>query len=275
MTEKPRPFRYRGDSLERRAAWFAIAGGVGMFMLIYGPVLWLALMSISAEPLSGIPGPFTLRWYDKLFADLRWVDPLLNSLAVGAAVGLSCAAASLLVARQVPAMRRRGLLLVAFLLPLFIPGVLIGVSLFLYFRVILGLQMGWWSLFVGHFSWAYPFSLIALLVNTTRFDARLLDAAGDLGASPWRRFWDIEFPLILPGVVAAALFGFLLSFNELSRSILLSGRVETLPIFEWAQASAHTSNVPLIFSLSTLVLLASMALVCTAFMMLFGRHDGR
>ncbi|MCG8359932.1 MAG: ABC transporter permease subunit, partial [Kiloniellales bacterium] len=107
------------------------------------------------------------------------------------------------------------------------------------------------------------------------FDTRLLDAAGDLGASPWRRFWDIEFPLILPGVVAAALFGFLLSFNELSRSILLSGRVETLPIFEWAQASAHTSNVPLIFSLSTLVLLASMALVCTAFMMLFGRHDGR
>ena len=100
MTEKPRPFRYRGDSLERRAAWFAIAGGVGMFMLIYGPVLWLALMSISAEPLSGIPGPFTLRWYDKLFADLRWVDPLLNSLAVGAAVGLSCAAASLWTARH-------------------------------------------------------------------------------------------------------------------------------------------------------------------------------
>ena len=70
-------------------------------------------------------------------------------------------------------------------------------------------------------------------------------------ASPWRAFVDIELPHMLPGVVGAALFGFLLSFNELSRSILLRGGSTTLPLYEWAQASAHTSNVPLVFALST------------------------
>lgn len=273
MKFEARAFRYRGDRLEKRAAAVAVAIGFVALFLIYGPMIWLALMSISAEPVSGIPGPFTLKWYELLFSDLRWVDPLLTSIGLGLAVAIACAAASLLVARAVPVVRKRGLLLLAFLVPLFVPGVLIGVSLFLYFRVILGLSMGWWSIFIGHFSWAYPFSLLALLVVTTRFDTRLLDAAADLGATGWRRFWDIEFPLILPGIVAAALFGFLLSFNELSRSILLAGRTQTLPLFEWAQASAHMTNVPLIFSLSTLVLLVSMALICTAFLILFGRSN--
>lgn len=148
-----------------------------------------------------------------------------------------------------------------------------GVGLFIYYRVALELRMGAWAVIIGHFAWAFPFALLALLISTARFDTRLREAAGDLGASPWRAFLDVELPLIRPGLVAAALFGFLLSFNELSRSILLRGSTTTLPLYEWAQASAHTSNVPLVFSLSTLVLAASLLLVCTAFWLLFGRDE--
>src|SRR5262245_18690723 len=58
-----------------------ILGFVGI-VLIYGPILWLALMSLSEQPLTGKPGPFTTIWYVKLFTDMRWLDPLMVSLAI-------------------------------------------------------------------------------------------------------------------------------------------------------------------------------------------------
>jgi ABC-type spermidine/putrescine transport system permease subunit II len=268
----PRPFRFRGSLAEHRLGWVAGAAGAVMLLLSYAPLAWLSLMSISPEPLSGMPGAPTLIWFDRLFADLRWVEPLLTSIGLGCAVGIACAAIALIVARVIPYMSNPGRLMTGFLLPLFIPGVLMGVGLFIYYRVVLNLSMGAWSTIAGHFAWAFPFSLLALMISTTRFDRRLSEAASDLGASPWRSFVDIELPLIRPGLVAAGLFGFLLSFNELSRSILLRGATTTLPLYEWAQASAHTSNVPLVFSLSTLVLIASLLLICTAFWLLFGRE---
>lgn len=258
---------------ERLGSLFAAAGGGAMIVLIYLPVIWLAVMSFSADPLSGVPSGFTVEWYAKLFADERWRAPLLNSIVLGVAVALSCAIASLVVARALPELRNKGLILSAYLVPLFVPGILVGVAIFIYFRVFIGLRLGWWSVFFGHFTWAYPFSLLALLVNTLRFDRRLLEVAGDIGATPWQGFRDVELPLIMPGIVAAGLFGFLLSFNELSRSLLLKGNVTTLPLYEWAQASAHNSNVPTLFCLSTLIMLVSMAIVGTAFVILFGRSQ--
>lgn len=270
-----RQVQVRAGRLERRLGTLAAVAGFGMIALTYAPMLWLGIMSVSADPLGGLPGPFTLQWYGRLFADTRWVGPLVASLGCGAVVGLACAASGLLVARALPHLKARGALLLAFLAPLFIPGVLLGAGLFLYLRVFLGLRLGWWSVFLAHFCWAYPFALLALLVTTTRFDTRLNDAAADLGAGPWRRFADIEFPLIMPGVVSAALFGFLLSFNELSRTILLRGTTTTLPLFEWALATSHSSNVPLIFALATLVLIASLTLIGISFWLLFGRGTDR
>jgi ABC-type spermidine/putrescine transport system permease subunit II len=269
--EVARPFRFNGNSNERRLSRLAALAGAAMLLLSYAPMLWLSLMSFSPEPLSGIPGRPTLEWYEKLFSDLRWVDPLWTSVAFACIVGAACAGVALIIARLIPHMRNRGALLTMFLLPLFIPGILMGVGLFIYFRVVFDFRMGAWSTIIGHFVWAFPFSMLALLISTSRFDTRLREAAGDLGASPWRAFVDIELPLLRPGIVAAALFGFLLSFNELSRSILLRGATTTLPLYEWAQASAHTSNVPLVFSLSTLVLFVSLLLICSAFWLLFGR----
>lgn len=254
--------------------WLAAAGGFFAIALNYLPMLWLGVMSFSAEPMSGLPGPWTVRWYSELFADSRWIDPLIASIAMAFAVGLSCTGASLLVARTAASLSVawRGRMIGMFLLPLLVPGILLGAGLFIYLRVFLQLKLGWWSIFVVHFIWAYPFSLLALLITSSRYDQRLSEAAADLGASPWAAFRDIELPFLLPGIVSAGLFGFLFSFSELSRSIFLRGGMTTLPIFEWIQASAHESSVPLIFALSTLELAGSGILIAGAFWFLFGRR---
>jgi len=257
------------------ARWPRLGAVLGAIALgfIYLPILWLVVMSFSAEPLSGFPGPFTLRHYAELFHKAAWLTPLLNSLAIAAGVAVVSMIAATAVGRAIPRIRRgRAGLVGVMLLPLMIPGVVIGTALFLYFRVALGLKMGLWSLFVGHLIWAYPFALLSVLIVALRFDTRLLDAAADLGSGPVQRFWRVELPLIKDGIVSGGLFAFLLSFNEIARSIYLKGKTETLPIYLWQQAASHSSNVPLIYPLNVLILVASSLVVAFAFWFLFGRR---
>ena len=159
------------------------------------------------------------------------------------------------------------------LLPLFIPGIALGAALFIFFRMFLDLELGFWSIFAGHVIWAFPFSFLFVLVLTTRFDDRLLDAAADLGASRWRIFWDIEFPLLRPAIIGAGIFGFLVSFNEGQRAIFLRGDATTLPIWNWIMASSEQSQVPIIFCLETLVLLVALPVIASTFWMMMVRLD--
>jgi ABC-type spermidine/putrescine transport system permease subunit II len=243
-------------------------------LLIYGPVVWLGVMSISERPLTGKAGPFTLDWYEKLFTDLRWTSPLGDSLFVAVIVCIVCMATATTVGRVLPHIGARGAwLLLIFLVVLFVPGVVLGVDFIMYYRLFLGIRTGLWSLVLGHFVWAFPFALLSVLVVSSRFDIRLLEVAADLGASRWRRFRDIEVPLLMPGILSAGFFGFLLSFNELPRSIYLRGGITTLPLFHWAETASHTSMVPLVYALSTLITLGSLALTIVALQLLF-RGEG-
>ncbi len=237
-----------------------LSGSAGILLLIYVPVLWLALLSVGAEPLSGLPGGFTTVWYLALASNRNWVQPAISSIEIALCVALLCMLAALAAGRGLPRMRRsRVPITLGFLLPLGIPGTVTGLMLFAGYRFVLGIHMGFWSLVLSHFVWAFPFALISMLVVTSRFDHGLLDAAADLGASPRQRFWQIECPLLMPGLVGAGLFGFLLSFTELPRSIFVSGAIQTLPLFNWAEASTQSSQVPLIFCLNTLLTVLSTA----------------
>jgi ABC-type spermidine/putrescine transport system permease subunit II len=178
-----------------------------------------------------------------------------------------------LVGRALPHSPRAGTLVLLAVLPLFIPGMSMGAAQFIFLRPMLGLTLGFWSIFLGHVVWAFPFSLLIVLVLTTRFDSRLVEAAADLGASGWRTFWDIEFPILRPGIVGAGTFGFLISFNEVQRSIFLRGTATTMPIWNWEMASSQQSQVPVIFSLETIVLAVVLPLLAALFWVLFVRMD--
>jgi ABC-type spermidine/putrescine transport system permease subunit II len=251
------------------AVWITLIGGFGITALIYAPVIWLGVLSISADPLAGLPGSFTLQWYGSLLTSTGWVDPLMVSLEIAVMVSVLCMISAMLVGRVLPRLKRgRGLLLGAFLLPLVVPGIVVGIDVFICYKMFWTLKMGMWSLVLVHFIWAFPFALIGMLVISSRFDVRLLEAAADLGASPWRRLWDIERPLLTSGVVTAGMFGFLLSLTELPRSIFVAGQTQTLPLFTWAETMSRGSHVSLIYCLNTLIAVVSMALSVLAVWML-------
>jgi putative spermidine/putrescine transport system permease protein/spermidine/putrescine transport system permease protein len=243
------------------AIWLTLIVGFGLTALIYAPVAWLGILSISGDPLSGLPGAFTLHWYASLFTDTRWLDPLIVSIEIAAGVSVLCMISATLVGRALPRMKRgQGILLTVFLLPLVVPGIVVGIDVFIFYRMFFGIKMGVWSIVLVHFLWAFPFALIGMLVVSSRFDARLLEAAADLGASPWRRFWDIERPLLGSGIATAGMFGFLLSLTELPRSIFVAARTQTLPLFTWAETMSRGSHVSLIYCLNSLIAVVSVAL---------------
>ncbi|MDB5397940.1 MAG: hypothetical protein JWM91_5446 [Rhodospirillales bacterium] len=251
----------REARLIRVAVWVTLIAGFGVTALIYAPVIWLGVLSISVDPLAGLPGAFTMRWYGSLFTSTGWIQPLFISLEVAVIVSVLCMVSAMLVGRALPRLKHgRGLLLGAFLLPLVVPGIVVGIDIFIYYKMFLTFKMGLWSLVLVHFIWAFPFALIGMLVISSRFDVRLLEAAADLGAAPWRRFWDIERPLLMTGVVTAGMFGFMLSLTELPRSIFVAGRTQTLPLFTWAETMSRGSHISLIYCLNTLIAVISVAL---------------
>jgi ABC-type spermidine/putrescine transport system permease subunit II len=251
----------------------ARAGGILMLLAIYFPLLWLALMSISERPLSGIPFPLSFQHYTELFSDLGWLTPFMASFILAVVIGLLCMITATYIGRVLPTTKSPGRLIALFILPLFVPGMSMGAALFIFARSVLDLDLGFWSIGVGHFLWAFPFALLMIMVLTSRFDHRLIEAGSDLGASQWRIFWDIEFPLLMPGIVGAGLFGFLLSFNEMLRTIFLRGTTETMPVWNWIMAASQQSQVPIIFALATLVLLVTLPLLGGLFWLLFVRLD--
>lgn len=256
--------------------WPGLAKWLGLIviLLMYIPLVWLAVMSFSGRPLSGIPYPLTMEHYDELMGGFeKWGEPLYESVAMGVVTGLVCMVVATAVGRAMPRMRKPGGVMLVALIPLFVPGLTMGAALFIFIRSFLDLRLGLWSIFVGHLVWSLPFSLLLVLIIATRFDYRLLEAAQDLGATTWRRFWDIEFPILRPGIVGAGIFGFLLSFNELLRSIFLRGSETTMPIYNWTMTASHQSQVPIIFSLSTIILGATLPILGGFFWLLFARLD--
>jgi len=242
--------------------------------LMYIPLVWLAVMSFSDRPLSGIPYPLTSGHYRELLGEFhKWGEPLYESVILGLIVAVVCMVVATAVGRAIPRLRKPGGVLLVALIPLFVPGLTMGAALFIFIRSFLELRLGLWSIFIGHLVWALPFSLLLVLIIAVRFDHRLLEAAEDLGAKKWRRFWNIEFPILRPGIIGAGIFGFLLSFNELLRSIFLRGSETTMPIYNWTMTASHQSQVPIIFSLSTIILCVTLPVLGGFFWILFAKLD--
>ena len=267
------------DGMPRGASLFF---GYFVLFILYLPIVWLMVLSLSGEPLTGIPGDWTISWYEDVIlvnnarhegeaygSNFRVGDPLILSIVLALITSVACIIGALVVGPVLPRIKRRGPLLMGFLMPLMVPGIVAGVGLFMWYRLVIHVKMGIWSLALAHFVWAFPFALLAMLVVAARFDTRLMEAAQDLGANRWQRFWQIEVPILKPGIFAAGFFGFLLSFNELPFSIFMRSGQDTLPLYLWVQSGAHNTTVPLIYAMSTLVTVASIVLTFIAIKLAF------
>jgi putative spermidine/putrescine transport system permease protein len=155
---------------------------------------------------------------------------------------------------------------------LMVPGILLSLGLATLMKQ-MGIPTAWWSSGLGvHVVWTLPFGFLVMMAVFNRFDSLLEEAARDMGANEWTVFKEITLPLILPGMVAAGLFGFTLSYDEFPRTTLLSGEFNTLPLD--INASMTQRIRPTLFALgtaSTVFSIFLIALFVVIYMILYRR----
>ena len=244
-----------------------ILGGVTLLFLAYQwfPMLTMAVLSFTG-PEGGTTFPMrsvSLHWYRELLR-VSMVDdfkpPMLRSFVLALACSVTTAILSLAAAQAMRArFRGSGFFFYLLLLGIMAPGLLVGFGVAVVARIV-GIPLGWYtSTFAVHLVWTLPFGLLTMLAVFNRFDRRLEEAALTLRASRWTAFWRITFPLVLPGVIGAGLFGFTLSYDEFARSLFATGSEQTLPLVIFAQFDRQLQ--PTLYAIGTATTAVSLATV--------------
>ncbi len=229
---------------------------------LYAPLVPPLILSATARyqfgQITDAPA-FTLRWYVEMWSNPILVQAFETSVIVAVVVGLATTVLALLAARAVRELRVRRLIIILMLLPLFVPGISMGVATGFFFRE-LGIPASLLSIVVVHIVWALPFAFLILLTAMATFDPVFLEAAHLSGANRWRAFFDIELPLIYPGVVGAAIFSMIISFNETIRTTMVQGPHNTVQTYIWSTFK-QIGLTPTLFALMGLLIVVTFGLV--------------
>ena len=253
-----RPTSTRG----RVARWGLNAFAALALVYLFVPIAWIVAFSFNQPN-----GRYNLVW--QRFTLDNWKDPFSNAALTDAFVeSLKIAAISTVIATVLGSMialalsryRFRGssgynLFLV---LPLTSPEVVLGsalATLFLDWNV----SRGFTTVVIAHIMFQVSFVALTVRARVRGFEWTLEQAAQDLGASPMRTFWKVTFPLILPGVLAAALLSFALSIDDFIITLFNAGSVVTFPLY--INGSFRVQFPPQANVLATIVLAVSVVLM--------------
>lgn len=242
-------------------AWMGKAY-VGLVLLfLYVPITVMAVMSFNASPLYALPLEMTLDWYRLLSVNQQLIDAGFNSLKLAVMTTLIASVLGTAAALAFFRYEFRGKRLLQTLLypPIAIPWLIIGTSMLIFFFWV-GIGRGLHAMLLGHVALAVPYVVIVVSARLAGFDKTLEEAARSLGASPLQVLRYVTMPYLLPGVVAAALFAFAVSFDQFVVSYFLAvPGVSTLPVEIYT--SIRKGFTPEINAIATLVISVSMVLL--------------
>lgn len=249
--------------------WVLTALFVLFIMFLYGPMIAIFILSFQG-PTGGMTFPMrgvSLHWFADLFESSRYGDlggAFGRSIILGLLAMLTTVTVSFFAGLG---FRRRfrgsGVLFYLAIISLVMPGVLTGLGIGTLFTT-LGLQTNWLVSGLGaHLTWTLPFGLLIMFAVLNRFNGSWEEAARDAGATRPQVLTQVTLPILFPGLIAVALFGLTLSYDEFPRSLLTVGTKNTLPL----QVAALTSNVttPALYAIGTLTTALSLLIIAAAF----------
>jgi len=241
----------------------AICGAMSLFLLL--PILFIVALSFGNSRWLIFPPPgWTLKWYEELFADPRWLGAALTSAKIGVIVMVLSVALGLLASLALVrgTFRGRAVLRAFFLTPMVLPVVIVAVALYAAF-LRLGLNGTLPGFVIAHLIVALPFSIITITGALETFDPSIEDAAILCGASPWEARLRVTLPAISHGLFSAAIFSFLISWDEVVLAIFMaSPNLQTLPVKVWT--TLRQDLTPVIAAASTLLVLLTVILMIAA-----------
>ena len=252
----------------RLASAVLIAALVGVLIFFYTPIATLIAFSFKESRFMSIPFEgWSLQWYNELLSSEDFLPALFHSFLIAVittvVTGVIGTAGAIAWVRY--NFRFKRLFQALAVLPLIFPQLLLGVMLLFWFSVLsswLDFGPSMWTVIPGHVLYVTPFVLLIVSVQVYGLDDSLEQAARDAGAGEWAVFREITFPLIWPGVFAAMVFAFLLSWGNFYITYSLSGTTRTLPTFVFS--GIHIGSSPVYPALATLTFVPALVLVLLA-----------
>ena len=220
--------------LRRYLALYASA----LYLFLYLPLFPLAVFSFNASKMAVWSG-FSWQWYGRAMQDSMLMESTLNSLLIAAGATIIATVAGTMAGYALWKHRLPALSNLLYL-SLITPEIVTGVAMLVFFQLLFrsfDWQLGMQTVILAHVSFCLAYAVTVVLARLRTLDPTLEEAARDLGATPWGAFRRITLPLLLPGIGAAALLCFTVSFDDYVITSMVAGvDSETLPMVVYAMA---------------------------------------
>ncbi len=238
-------------------------------VVFVGVLVFLFLPLIVVVPVSFTPGTvlrfppegLSWRWYQDFWEDDRWRAAGWLSIRLALSTAVCATFIGMLAAVSLTRFvkRGKGLLRAIVLAPLIVPLIITSVGIY-YVMVRMELTASFWGMLIGHIVLALPYSIVIIESALRNYDVSLEEAAMSLGASRPLAFRKITIPIILPAILASAVFGFITSWDEVLLVIFLGGPdAQTLPLrmFEFLSTQVR----PTIAAISSVLIVTLLGVV--------------
>lgn len=218
---------------ERLLRICVVVFAVLVMLFLIAPLFIIVPLSFSQDPFFTLPvREYSLRWYQDLFGNPRWMDAMFNSGVVAVLTTVFATTLGTLAALGIarPDFPARRVVMALLISPMIVPVVIVAVGSYLFFGQF-GLTNTKAGLVFAHTALATPFVVITVTATLSTYDTNLTRAAHSLGASGLSAFFLVTLPNILPGVISGAIFAFATSFDEVVVALFMTAAEQrTLPV---------------------------------------------
>lgn len=223
-------------------------------LFFYLPILYIIIFSFNDSRSLTKFGGFSLRWYEKMFADSTMMEAVLYTVIIAVIATVVATVVGTITAIGLSKSRKVVQKMVERIndLPVMNPDIVTAISLLMFFSV-LTVKKGFGTLLIAHIMFCIPYVMLSVTQKLRSLDPNLIDAAMDLGATPFQALTKVIVPQIKPGIVSGALIAFTMSFDDFVISYFTTGNgVNNISILVYTMSKRVN---PSINALSTIVIL--------------------
>jgi spermidine/putrescine transport system permease protein len=247
--------------MSRRNAFLGYGYLAALLVFLYLPILVMMAMGFNESKSYELPFRFSLIWFEQLSGNETLLRAGRNSVLLALINTIVATVLGTMAALALARHRMRGHVLLQLLLlpPMAVPWLILATAMLIFFYFS-GIGRGLHAMLLAHVALSLPYVIIVVGARLQSFGTDLEEASATLGASPGQTFFRVTLPVIAPGIAAAALFAFGISFDQFVTSYFLSPPgVTTLPVEIYA--SIRKGFTPEINAISTIIIIVSMTLL--------------
>ena len=241
----------------------SIAYLVLIFGILYIPIITLIFFSFNSSNSTALFTGFSLRWYKELFSSSETFTALRNTLILAVLSSLIATIIGTAAAEGIYRMRNkyaRSAIKSVTNIPMMNPDIVTGMSMMLFFVAVVAIigvsyeSIGFWAMLISHITFGLPYVILSVLPRINELGDSLSEAALDLGCTPFKAFFKVKLPNIMPGVISGMILAFTMSLDDFVISYFVgSSNFQTLPLLIYSMTKKKVT--PDMYALSSIIII--------------------